>query len=227
LSYFGVQLRPAAKAHLLTLVGTPGEELSGRANFDRDGLGTVISAKIRISIIKKATVSQNAKQVCKEINNEGGRVSYNTVLKVIKEAGIDLTEAASERMKRLHADPEFAARLAAGASERMKRLHADPEFAARLAAGARKSLKRLHTDPEFAARHAAAASARLKRLHADPEYASANSERMKRRRRDPGFAARQAEAARERMKRQHTDPQFEAKRIAGIRNAKAKRQDRP
>ena len=169
-------------------------------------LGTVISAKIRIAIIKRATVNPNAKQVCEEINNEVGRVSYHTVLKVIKEAGVDLTEAASERMKRLHADPEFAARLAAGA---------------------RKSLKRLHTDPEFAARHAAAASARLKRLHADPEYASANSERMKRRRRDPDFAARQAEAARERMKRQHADPEFEAKRIAGIRNAKAKRHDRP
>ena len=145
----------------------------------------MISAKIRIAIIKKATVNPNGKQVCEEINNELGRVSYNTVLKVIKEAGIDLTEAAIERMKRLH------------------------------------------TDPEFAARHAAAASARLKRLHADPEYASANSERMKRRRRDPDFAARQAVAARERMRRQHTDPQFEAKRIAGIRNAKAKRHDRP
>ena len=118
----------------------------------------MISAKIRIAIIKKATINPNAKQVCEEINNEVGRVSYRTTLKIVNEAGIDLTEAASERMKRRHADPKFAARLAAGASERMKRLHADPHFAARQAAAARKSLKRLHTDPEFAARHAAAAA---------------------------------------------------------------------
>ncbi|MBV8398873.1 MAG: hypothetical protein JOZ17_09050 [Acetobacteraceae bacterium] len=191
------------------------------------GIGNVISAKMRIAIVKKATANPNAKEVCEEINNEVGRVSYATVLKVIKAAGIDLTEAASERMKRRHADPEFAARLAAGASERMKRLHTDPDFAARQAAGARKSLKRLHTDPQFAARHAAAAGARLKRLHADPEYSAANRERMKRRRRDPEFARQQAAAASERMKRHHADPAFEARRIAGIRKAKAKRRDRP
>jgi hypothetical protein len=85
----------------------------------------------------------------------------------------------------------------------------------------------LHTDPGFAARHAAAASARLKHLHADPEFAAANRERMKRRRRNPDFAARQAAAASERMQRQHADREFEAKRIAGIRNAKAKRGKRP
>jgi hypothetical protein len=167
----------------------------------------VISAKIWIAIITKATVNPNAKQVCEEINNYVGCVSYSTVLKVIREAGIELTgRAVSSR-------------------ERMKRLHADPEFAARQAAAARESLKRLHADPEFAMRHAAAASARLKRLHADPEYATANRERMKRRRRDPEFAARQAAAASECMKRLHADPEFEAKRIAGIRDAKAKRLD--
>jgi hypothetical protein len=51
--------------------------------------------------------------------------------KVIKEAVIELTgHAASsrERMKRLHADPEYAARLAVAARERITRLHADPEF---------------------------------------------------------------------------------------------------
>jgi hypothetical protein len=46
---------------------------------------------------------------------------------------------------------------------------------------------------------------------------------MKRRRRDPEFAARQAAAASECMKRLHADPEFEAKRIAGKRDAKAKR----
>jgi hypothetical protein len=183
----------------------------------------VITAKMRIAIISKATTNPNAKQVCQEINNEIAPVSYSTVLKVIKAAGIDLTEAARERMKRLHADPEFAARIAAAARERMKRLHADPEFAARQAAAARKSLKRLHTNPEFAARHATAVRERLKLLHADPEFAAANRERMKRMRSDPDLAARQAAAASERMKRLHADPEFEARRIAGIRNSKRRR----
>jgi hypothetical protein len=138
---------------------------------------------MRVAILRKATANLNATWVCEEINKEIGPVSYSTVLKIIKAAGIDLTEAASKRMKRLHADPEFAAR------------------------------------------HAAAASARLKRLHADPEYAAANRERMKRRRSDPEFAAQQAAAASERMKRQHADPAFEARRIAGIRKAKAKRRN--
>jgi len=162
----------------------------------------VITTEMRIAIIQKATETPNAKQVYKEINEAVGRVSYATVLKVIKATGIDLTEAAGARMKRRHADPEFATRQAVAA---------------------RKSLKRLHANPEFAARHAAAASVRMKRRHADPEYAAANRERMKRRRRDPEFAARQAAAASDCMKRLHADPEFEAKRIAGIRNAKAKR----
>jgi hypothetical protein len=162
----------------------------------------VITAKMRIAIISKATTNPNAKQVCQEINNEIAPVSYSTVLKVIKAAGIDLTEAARERMKRLHADPEFAARQAAAA---------------------RKSLKRLHTNPEFAARHATAVRERLKLLHADPEFAAANRERMKRMRSDPDLAARQAAAASERMKRLHADPEFEARRIAGIRNRNAPR----
>jgi uncharacterized protein YwlG (UPF0340 family) len=104
----------------------------------------VITAKMRIAIITKATTNLNAKQVCEEINNEVGPVSYQTVLKIIKEAGIDLTEAASERMKRLHADPEFAARQAAAASERMKRQHADPVFEAKRIAGIRTAKARRH-----------------------------------------------------------------------------------
>jgi len=176
-------------------------------------MSPVITANMRIAILTKATANPNAKQVCEEINNDVGCVSYATVLKVIKGAGIDLTEVARERLKSQNA-------------ERTKRLHTDPEFAARQAAGARESLKRLHADPEFAARHAAAASARLKRLHADPEYAAANRERMKRLRSDPELAARQAAAASERMRRQHANPEFEAKRIAGIRNAKTKRPNR-
>ncbi len=48
----------------------------------------------------------------------------------------------SERMQRLHANPEFAAKMAAAASENMTRLNADPEFAAKRAAALRESKKR-------------------------------------------------------------------------------------
>ena len=75
----------------------------------------MITAKMRIAIIQKATETPNAKQVYKEINEAVGRVSYATVLKVIKAAGIDLTKAASERLKRRNA-------------ERTKRLHTDPRI---------------------------------------------------------------------------------------------------
>lgn len=37
----------------------------------------------------------------------------------------------SERMKAMHADPDFSARLRAGASANMTALHADPDFADR------------------------------------------------------------------------------------------------
>jgi hypothetical protein len=45
--------------------------------------------------------------------------------------------AASERIKRLNADPEFAA----AASERMKRLRADPAFEMKRVAGLRRRRK--------------------------------------------------------------------------------------
>ena len=48
--------------------------------------------------------------------------------------------------------------------EAMRRLHADPEFAARNA----ERMRRLHADPEFAARHAARHAERMRRLNADP-----------------------------------------------------------
>jgi hypothetical protein len=60
---------------------------------------------------------------------EVGPVGYGTVLKTMKAAGIELTgraAAASERMRRRHADPDFAA----ATSARMKRLKADPVVAA-------------------------------------------------------------------------------------------------
>ena len=67
----------------------------------------------------------------------------------------------AERMKRLNADPEFAAKQAAAATECMKRLHADPEFVAKQAAAASERMKRLHADPEFEQKRIAAIRNRL------------------------------------------------------------------
>ena len=82
----------------------------------------------------------------------------------------------AEHMRKLHADPEFAAKNA----ERMRKLHADPEFAAKNAERGRERLRKLHADPEFAAKNAE----RLRKLHADPEFAAklsqAREERLKR-----------------------------------------------
>ena len=60
--------------------------------------------------------------------------SASGVWNALKRAGVAV-QSHSERMKALHADPEFKARHAAAAAERMKALHADPEFKARLKAG--------------------------------------------------------------------------------------------
>jgi hypothetical protein len=57
-------------------------------------------------------------------------------------------------MKRMNADPVFAARRDAVSGQRMKRLHADPVFAAKQAVAASESMKRLN--PVFAAKKAAA-----------------------------------------------------------------------
>ena len=126
---------------------------------------------------------------------------------VIQERKAGTTAGANTYLKRLHADPEFAARHAATASENLKRLHADPEFAARHAAAASERMKRLHADPEFAAAHAERSSKIMTALHADPEFAArhaaAASENMKRLHADPEFAARHAAAASENMKQRH------------------------
>jgi hypothetical protein len=70
--------------------------------------------------------------------------------------------ASSARMKRLNANPEFAAKNAAAASERMKRRHADLEWAAVMRDIARENMTRLNADPKFAAKRDAASSARTK-----------------------------------------------------------------
>ena len=64
-------------------------------------------------------------------------VSRATVSRHAKRHG-GLPDKRAERMRRLHADPEFAAANA----ERMRRLHADPEFAAAHA----ERMRRLNAD---------------------------------------------------------------------------------
>ena len=64
-------------------------------------------------------------------------VSRATVSSHAKRHG-GLPDKRAERMRRLHADPEFAAANA----ERMRRLHADPEFAAANA----ERMRRLNAD---------------------------------------------------------------------------------
>lgn len=76
-------------------------------------------------------------------------------------------------------------------SARMKRLNADPRFAAKRDAAARTNLKRLGTDPAFAAKRDAASRAAMKRLHRkNPGLAAAAGARLRRLNSDPVFAAR-------------------------------------
>lgn len=65
-------------------------------------------------------------------------------------------------------------------AERMRKLNADPEFAATNAERTAERMRKLHADPEFAAAHAE----RMRKLNADPEFAAANAERMRKRHAD-------------------------------------------
>jgi hypothetical protein len=67
-----------------------------------------------------------------------------------------------ERMKRMNADPVFAASRDAASGERMRRQHAYPVFAAKQAAAASENMKRLN--PVFAAKHAAARNIRTEAI---------------------------------------------------------------
>lgn len=59
----------------------------------------------------------------------------------------------------------------------MKKLHADPEFAARHAMRGRLTMMNLKADPEFAAKANAASSKRLKeKWRDDPAYRAARTE---------------------------------------------------
>lgn len=70
-------------------------------------------------------------------------------------------------MKERNADPAFRA----ASHERMVRLHADPVFAAKLAAAASKALKELNADPEFRE----ANRQRMRRMQAERRAISENS----------------------------------------------------
>jgi hypothetical protein len=67
-------------------------------------------------------------------------------------------------MRKLNADPEFAAANAKRSSERMRKRHTDPEFAAANA----ERMRKLNADPEFAAANAKRMSERMRKLNADP-----------------------------------------------------------
>ena len=121
--------------------------------------------------------------------------------------------AHAERMKKLHADPAFAAAHAERSREKMKKLNADPEFAAAHAKRSREKMKKLHADPAFAAAHAE----RMKKLNADPAFAAAHAERMKKLHADPDFAAAHKERGSKRMKKLHADPEFIKRRKEGIK----------
>ena len=64
------------------------------------------------------------------------------------------------------------------ASAHMRRLHRDPEFAARRNARGRRWLEKLRADPEFRKRHAAQASKTLTEFLTSPEGAAAQKKRI-------------------------------------------------
>jgi hypothetical protein len=102
------------------------------------------------------------------------------------EAGMTATEAAQHLGKTANAGSQYAKRHGfafrkdySAHAERMRKRHADPEFAK---ANAERMRKR-HADPEFAKANAE----RMRKLNADPEFAKANAERMRKRHADPEF----------------------------------------
>ena len=78
-------------------------------------------------------------------------VSQPAVCYAQRRCGIKLRYKRAESMRRLHADPEFAAAHAERSAERMRRLHADPEFAAANA----ERMRRLHAEGRIVMHHLA------------------------------------------------------------------------
>ncbi len=65
---------------------------------------------------------------------------------------------------------EGLARLKAASAERMRKLHADPEFAKRHASQGRETMNRLRAAPEFLANQKTALAEALKEKWQDPDY---------------------------------------------------------
>ena len=95
-------------------------------------------------------------------------VTREAVYSAFKLAGCSVPPEAgrakhAERMRRMNADPVFAAKHA----ERMRKMHADPVFAAKHAERGAERMRKMHADPVFAAKHAAKHAERMRKMHAD------------------------------------------------------------
>jgi hypothetical protein len=87
-----------------------------------------------------------------------------------------------EHMRRLNADPAFAAASAERSRETMRRLNADPAFAAANAERSRERMRRLHAEPAFAAANAERSRERMTRQNAEPEFRERSRAAARRRR---------------------------------------------
>jgi group I intron endonuclease len=96
--------------------------------------------------------------------------------------------AASATMKRLNADPVWAAEHA----ERMRKQHADPVFAAENAARSAELMRKQNSDPDFQKKMVAG----IVKKHADPVYAAEHAERTRKRHLDPEFRKKLARGSR-------------------------------
>lgn len=63
-----------------------------------------------------------------------------------------------------------AERMRERGREMMRKLNADPEFAAANAERGREMMRKLHADPEFAAAHAERGRERMRKLNAVPDF---------------------------------------------------------
>lgn len=105
--------------------------------------------------------------------------------------------------------------------KRMRRLHADPEYAKSNAERARGLMCKLHADPEFVKANTERSREKMRRLNANPEFAKAHVERMRERlckqRTDPRFAKASAEGASKRLRERFTDPEYAKAHVERVR----------
>jgi hypothetical protein len=123
------------------------------------------------------------------------------------QADPEFKKANAEMLKIVHADPK----IKKAASDRMYKMNADPEIRKRQS----ETLRVLHADPVF---HAANAEI-LRKAREMPGVREAAAERMNKLHADPNFA----KAHSERMRKQNADPEFQARKLAALRAAFAKK----